>query len=137
MDDSKKAYLDYAKSIGEEKIPHYDVQLGEEELKQVSEVVRSNWLSEGKKTREFEDKFRELVGTKYAYSDVMTPRSYKKFVDDHATETDPEMYFGVVHQTDARIQSKDMMAIIPPDGTKTSATINAKPNANNRMAIMP
>jgi len=68
MDDSKKAYLDYAKVIDEEKIPHYDVQLGDEELRQVSEVVKSNWLSEGKKTREFEDKFRELVGTKYAYA---------------------------------------------------------------------
>ena len=68
MDDSKKAYLDYVKVISQEKIPHYDVQLGEEEMKQVSEVVSSNWLSEGKKTREFEEKFRKLVGTKYAYA---------------------------------------------------------------------
>ena len=68
MDDTKKAYLDYTKVIEQEKIPHYDVRLGDEELKQVLEVVKSNWLSEGVKTREFEKKFCELVGTKYAFA---------------------------------------------------------------------
>ena len=68
MDDTKKPYLNYTKVIDQEKIPHYDVKLGSEELRQVTEVINSNWLSEGKKTREFEDKFCKLVGTKYAFA---------------------------------------------------------------------
>lgn len=56
------------KTVASEKIPHYDTYLGEEEASQVSEVIRSNWISEGKRTREFEDRFRKFVGTKYAFA---------------------------------------------------------------------
>jgi perosamine synthetase len=40
--------------------------LGEEEYEAVKEVMKSGWIGLGPKTREFEEKFSEYVGAKYA-----------------------------------------------------------------------
>lgn len=67
-DSPTKAYKEYIKTITHERVPHYDTYLGKEEAKLVAEVVLSNWISEGKKTREFEERFRKFVGTKHAFA---------------------------------------------------------------------
>lgn len=59
-------YYEYEERIRNEKIPYYEPWLGEEELAQVAEVIRANWISEGAKTREFEERLAKLHGTKYA-----------------------------------------------------------------------
>lgn len=59
------AYYAYQEMIKGEKIPYYEPTLGEEELAQLAEVIRSNWISEGAKTREFEERIARLAGTKY------------------------------------------------------------------------
>lgn len=48
------------------KIPVADTYIGEEEANAVSEVVRSRWLSKGKKVEEFENNFKAYVNTKHA-----------------------------------------------------------------------
>src|SRR3990167_772560 len=40
--------------------------LGEEEIKAITDVIRSGWVMQGKITKEFEEKFAEYVGAKYA-----------------------------------------------------------------------
>ena len=40
--------------------------IGEEEIKEVVEVLRSGWLTTGSKTKQFEDKFSEYVGSKHS-----------------------------------------------------------------------
>jgi len=40
--------------------------VGEEEIRSVSKVLRSGWLTEGQQTREFEDRVKKYVGVKYA-----------------------------------------------------------------------
>jgi len=47
-------------------IPLAKPYVGEEEIKAVSEVIRSGWLSLGPKLTEFENKFAEFIGTKHA-----------------------------------------------------------------------
>lgn len=47
-------------------IPVANPYLGEEEAKTVYEVVKSGWLSMGKKVEEFENNFAEYVGAKHA-----------------------------------------------------------------------
>jgi perosamine synthetase len=42
--------------------------VGEEEIKEVSKVLRSGWLTEGKKTKEFEDEVKSYVGVEYAFA---------------------------------------------------------------------
>jgi dTDP-4-amino-4,6-dideoxygalactose transaminase len=42
--------------------------LGEEEVEAVSEVVRSAWIGQGPKTKEFEERFAELTGARHAIS---------------------------------------------------------------------
>ncbi len=59
------AYYGYQEMILREKIPYYEPLLGDEEIAQLTEVIRSNWVSEGAKTREFEAKIAELAGTKH------------------------------------------------------------------------
>jgi len=48
------------------KIPLAKPYVGKEEIKAVSEVIRSGWLSLGPKLTEFENKFAEFIGTKHA-----------------------------------------------------------------------
>jgi perosamine synthetase len=59
-------YYEYEERIKNERIPYYEPWLGEEELAQVAEVIRANWISEGAKTREFEGRLARLHGTRYA-----------------------------------------------------------------------
>lgn len=40
--------------------------VGEEEIKNVSKVLRSGWLTEGQQTEEFEERVKNFVGAKYA-----------------------------------------------------------------------
>jgi len=47
-------------------IPQMEPWLGEEEIAEVTEVIRSNWITEGKKTAQFEKKIAELCGVKHA-----------------------------------------------------------------------
>lgn len=46
-------------------IPVANVFVGEEEAKAVYDVVKSGWLSMGKKTKEFEERFAKVVGAKH------------------------------------------------------------------------
>jgi perosamine synthetase len=48
------------------KIPLANPNVGEEEAKAVYEVVKSGWLHEGEKVKEFEDNFAEYIGVKHA-----------------------------------------------------------------------
>jgi len=47
-------------------IPQFEPWLGEEELAQVTECIRANWITGGEKTREFEKKIAEICGVKHA-----------------------------------------------------------------------
>lgn len=47
-------------------IPVFRPSMGDEEVKAVEEVLRSGWIGLGPKTKEFEDKFAQYVGAKYA-----------------------------------------------------------------------
>jgi len=49
-----------------ENIPFAEPYLSEEELKEVVACIKSNWLTTGTKTLEFEESFRKYVGSKYA-----------------------------------------------------------------------
>ncbi len=40
--------------------------IGEEEISAVTKVLRSKWIREGEKVKEFEEKFSEYIGSKYA-----------------------------------------------------------------------
>lgn len=48
------------------KIPLANPCIGEEEARAVYEVVSSGWINEGKKVREFEERFAEYIGVKHA-----------------------------------------------------------------------
>jgi dTDP-4-amino-4,6-dideoxygalactose transaminase len=48
------------------KVPFHAAAMGEEEVRAVSEVIRSGWLTMGAKTFEFEREFARYVGAKYA-----------------------------------------------------------------------
>lgn len=47
-------------------IPQFAPYLAEEEVEQIVETLRSNWITEGPKTREFETLIAERVGVKHA-----------------------------------------------------------------------
>jgi len=63
-------YYEYEEKLRSERIPYYESWLGEEELRQVTEVIRKNWISEGEKTRAFEDRLAALHERKYALAVV-------------------------------------------------------------------
>ncbi len=47
-------------------LPLADPEIGDEEIAQVVEVLKSKWISQGEKVEEFETKFSEYIGTEYA-----------------------------------------------------------------------
>ncbi len=47
-------------------IPQIEPWIDEEELKELAEVIKSTWITEYKKTEEFEEGIRKLTGAKYA-----------------------------------------------------------------------
>ena len=49
------------------KIPLSDIDLDEEEIEEVVKVLKSKWLSMGPVTQEFEEKFSNYLGVKYAF----------------------------------------------------------------------
>ena len=48
------------------KIPLCTPDIGEKELKAAAEVLKSGWLADGPKSKEFEEKFAKYIGTKHA-----------------------------------------------------------------------
>lgn len=59
-------YYQYQEKIKAERIPYYEPSLGGEELEQLTEVIKANWISEGAKTREFETRLAQFCGVKHA-----------------------------------------------------------------------
>ena len=49
-----------------ESIPYYEPWLGEEELAHLTDVIRNQWISEGPKTAEFEQRIAQIWGVKHA-----------------------------------------------------------------------
>ena len=66
IDDKNKSYEEYMHRIGKENIPVYTPILGKEEIDNLINVINSNWISEGKYTREFENSLSELCQRDYA-----------------------------------------------------------------------
>jgi len=50
------------------KIPLSDISLGEEEIEEVTRVLRSKWLSMGPVTHRFEQAFAQYAGSKHAFA---------------------------------------------------------------------
>ena len=66
VDLKSESYKDYMTRVGNEKIPAYEPDLGNEELTLLEDVINSNWISEGKYVREFEEKLRISCNREYA-----------------------------------------------------------------------
>src|ERR671923_1647264 len=49
-------------------VPLADIDLGDDEIRAVTDVLRSKWLSMGSVTAEFERHFAALVGVKHAFA---------------------------------------------------------------------
>jgi len=50
------------------KVPFHKTHISEDEIEAVVETLRSGWITMGPKTIEFENKFKDFVGSKYATS---------------------------------------------------------------------
>lgn len=61
-----KAYKAYMSRIKSENIPAYEPSLGPQEMEFLKDVIRRNWLSEGKYVREFESRLATICQKKYA-----------------------------------------------------------------------
>ena len=47
-------------------LPFFKASIGDEEIKEVTDTLKSGWITTGPKTKLFEEKFREYIGSKYA-----------------------------------------------------------------------
>ena len=63
-----KLALNGGEPAAPEKLPIAKPIFTEEAINEVSEVIRSGYLRQGPKTKQFEEEFAEFVGSKYAYA---------------------------------------------------------------------
>jgi len=54
------SYQAYKNRVARETIPCYEPSIGKEELRLVTDVIKRNWLSENKYTREFENRLAKI-----------------------------------------------------------------------------
>ena len=66
IDIKNQSYEDYMDRISNESIPVYEPEVGNDELALLEDVIKSNWLSEGKYVRKFEEKLRKVCARDYA-----------------------------------------------------------------------
>ncbi|OGZ69843.1 MAG: hypothetical protein A3D44_03010 [Candidatus Staskawiczbacteria bacterium RIFCSPHIGHO2_02_FULL_42_22] len=64
--DVVKSYQAYRSRVARETIPCYEPSIGKEELRLVTDVIKRNWLSENKYTREFESQLAKICQRKYS-----------------------------------------------------------------------
>lgn len=64
--DKTAFYEAYMSRVGAEKIPVYEPTLGGQEIEFLTDVIRRNWLSEGKYVREFESRLSQLSQRRHA-----------------------------------------------------------------------
>lgn len=60
------SYQAYQSRVARETIPCYEPSIGKEELRLITDVIKRNWLSENKYTREFESCLAKICGRKYS-----------------------------------------------------------------------
>src|SRR3989344_4872211 len=60
------SYQAYKNRVARETIPCYEPSIGKEELRLVTDVIKRNWLSENKYTREFENRLAKICKRKYS-----------------------------------------------------------------------
>ena len=63
----KELAIHGGRPASEKRIPIAKPVFSEKTIKDVEDVIRSGYVRQGKKTSEFEERFREKVGAKYAY----------------------------------------------------------------------
>jgi perosamine synthetase len=63
---ANESYAQYMQRVGKESIPCYEPSMNGNELKYVTDVIKRNWLSEGKYTREFEKQLAKICGRTHA-----------------------------------------------------------------------
>ncbi len=66
VDLKNESYKDYMARVSNERIPAYEPDLGIEELRLLEDVIKSNWISEGKYVRQFEEKLSISCNRNYA-----------------------------------------------------------------------
>ena len=60
------SYQAYKNRVAHETIPCYEPSVGKEELRLITDVIKRNWLSENKYTREFESQLAKICQRKYS-----------------------------------------------------------------------
>ena len=64
--DVVKSYQAYKNRVAHETIPCYEPSIGKEESRLLTDVIKRNWLSENKYTREFESRLAKICKRKYS-----------------------------------------------------------------------
>ena len=65
MNTKETSYKEYISRINKEKIPCYEPSLNSKEIINLSNVIKSAWLSEKKFTRTFEKLISKILKRKY------------------------------------------------------------------------
>ena len=64
--EAAESYKEYMSRVQKEVIPCYEPSLGKEEIELLADVIKRNWLSENKYTREFESRLAAVCQRQYA-----------------------------------------------------------------------
>ncbi len=122
-------------------IPFHAPSIGDEEIREVVETLRSGWITTGPRTARFEDDFREYVQTPYAVAvNSATAALHLALLALNIQKGDEiittPMTFCATINTILHVGANPVLADIGPDGNIDPASIQRRITPRTR-AIVP
>lgn len=136
---SNQLAIEGGKPVREKMLPFGAPALGDEEINEVVDTLRSGWISTGPKTKRFEDEFAAYVGAKYAIAlNSCTAGLHLSLVVNHIGPGDevivPALTFGATANVVEHVGARPVFVDVEPqtcniDPARTAAAITSRTRA--------
>ncbi len=139
---SDQLAIEGGKPIREKMLPFGAPALGEEEINEVVETLKSGWISTGPKAKKFEDEFADYVGAKYAVAlNSCTAGLHLSLVVNHIGPGEevivPSLTFGATANVVEHVGARPVLVDIDPQTCNLDPAKAAEAISPRTRAIIP
>ena len=134
--------IDGGSPVREKMLPFGAPALGEEEINEVVDTLKSGWISTGPKTKKFEDEFSQYIGAKYAIAlNSCTAGLHLSLVVNHIGPGDevivPSLTFGATANVVEHVGARPVLVDVDPHTCNIDPVKAANAITPRTRAIIP